>query len=379
MMGHPNISGKDAPFDEFIEVINDYEHESLTGSAILQVKGSLRRNISFWHDVGAPEFILSIIQDGYRLPFKTIPSGNVLNNNMSSLHYPKFVEETILELSHSYRVVEVQAPPYVVNPLSVSVRPNGKKRLILDLRYVNKHLIKQRVEYEDWKIALSYFQKGAFMISFDLQGSYHHIDICPDQTFLGFAWKFSSDTKFRYFVFTVLPFGLASAPFIFTKCLKPLEKYWRIHGISVAIFLDDGWLIDSDQVSCAVLAACVRSDLYKAGFITNDEKSHWTPCQVIQWLGIVWDSSHRTIRILDRWLSSIADCVQRMSQKRFKVSARELASLVGKIISAGAVFGNISRIMTRYCSIPVTAAQDWDSKSTLDQYCVREIEFWEPI
>ena len=128
---------------------------------------------------------------------------------MSSLHYPKFVEETILELLDSYRLLEVQAPPYVVNPLSVSIQPNGKKRLILDLRYVNKHLIKQRVKYEDWKIALSYFQKGAFMILFDLKSGYHYIDICPHhQTFLGFAWKFSGDTKFRYFVFTVLPFGL---------------------------------------------------------------------------------------------------------------------------------------------------------------------------
>ena len=63
----------------------------------------------------------------------------------------------------------------MVNPLSVSVQPNGKKRLILDLRYVNKHLIKQRVKYEDWKIALSYFQKRALMISFDLKSSYHHI------------------------------------------------------------------------------------------------------------------------------------------------------------------------------------------------------------
>ena len=52
------------------------------------------------------------------------------------------------------------------------------------------------------------------------------------------------------------------------------------------------------------------------------------------------------------------------------VSTRELASLMGKIISTGAVFGKISRIMT-------AAAQDWDSKFTLDQYCVREIEFWE--
>ena len=177
----------------------------------------------------------------------TIPSGNVLNNNMSFFPFPKFAEETILELLHSYRVLEVQAPPYVVNPLSVSVQPNGKKRLILDLRYVNRHLIKQRVKCKDWKIALSYFQKGAFMILLDLKSGYHHIDICPDhQTFLGFTWKFSGDTNFRYFVFTVLPFGLASTPFIFTKCLKPLKKYWRIHGISVALFLDNGWLIDSD-------------------------------------------------------------------------------------------------------------------------------------
>ena len=50
---------------------------------------------------------------------------------------------------------------------------------------------------------------------------------------------------------------------------------------------------------------------------------------------------------------------------------------MGRIISGGAVFGNISRIMTRYCSISVASAQDWDSKFYLDQYCVRELYFWE--
>jgi len=164
-----------------------------------------------------------------------------------------------------------------------------------------------------------------------------------------------------------LPFGLASAPFIFIKCLETLEKYWRIHGISVALFLDDDWLIDSDQASCAALAVRVRSDLWKVGFITNDDKSHWTRCQVIEWLSIVWDTIHGTIRISDRRLSSIADYVERMSQKRFMVSARKLASFVGKCISAGAVFGNISRIMTRYCTISVAAVKDWNSKFSLDQ------------
>ena len=45
MTGHPNISGNDAPFDEFIEVINDCQHKRFTGSAALLVKGSLMRNI----------------------------------------------------------------------------------------------------------------------------------------------------------------------------------------------------------------------------------------------------------------------------------------------------------------------------------------------
>ena len=40
---------------------------------------------------------------------------------------------------------------------------------------------------------------------------------------------------------------------------------------------------------------------------------------------------------------------------------------MGRIISGGAIFGNISRLMTRYCLILVSSAQD----------CVRELNFWE--
>ena len=39
------------------------------------------------------------------------------------------------------------------------------------------------------------------------------------------------------------------------------------------------------------------------------------------------------------------------------------------------MFGNISIIMTGYCTISVAATQDWDSKFNLDQNCVREITF----
>jgi hypothetical protein len=143
------------------------------------------------------------------------------------------------------------------------------------------------------------------MLPFDLKNGYHHIEIHPDHLrCLGFTWKFPGEASIRYFVFTVLPFGLSSAPYIFTKCLKPLEKYWRFNGVNIALFLDDGWLIDSDRDTCAVLATNIWSDLRKSGFITNDEKSQWCPSQVLEWLGIIWNTINGTITISERRESS---------------------------------------------------------------------------
>ena len=83
--------------------------------------------------------------------------------------------------------METKVPPRVVNPLSESVQANGKKRLILDLRYVNKFLRKMHVKYEDWKRAMSYFARGAYMCSFELKSGYHHVEIFEGhQTYLGF-------------------------------------------------------------------------------------------------------------------------------------------------------------------------------------------------
>ena len=58
------------------------------------------------------------------------------------------------------------------------------------------------------------------------------------------------------------------------------ETHPQHNGVNIALFLDDGWLIDIDRNSCAVLAANVRSDLKRASFVTNDEKSQWCPTQL---------------------------------------------------------------------------------------------------
>ena len=79
------------------------------------------------------------------------------------------MESAIDELVHIHAVVEVPFIPHVVNPLSVSIQSSGKKRLILDLRHVNHFIWKQKFRCEDWRVSLSYVNKGDYLFSFDLK------------------------------------------------------------------------------------------------------------------------------------------------------------------------------------------------------------------
>ena len=63
-----------------------------------------------------------------------------LQNNKSALENMSFVSEAVSELVGDGRVIEVPFKPIVINPLTVSINRSGKKRLILDLRHVNKYV-----------------------------------------------------------------------------------------------------------------------------------------------------------------------------------------------------------------------------------------------
>ena len=200
----------------------------------VSVKGRLKRNIQFWFDIKANDQILDTIQNGYKLPFKDFPDSVHLKNNKSSLENDAFVKEAITDLLKSGSIVESKVKPFVINPLTVA-QNSTKKRLVLDLRHVNKCLVIDHVKFEDWKVALQYANLNNYMFSFDLKNGYHHIDIHQDyHKYVGFAWQF--DGKTRYFYFTVLPFGLATAGHIFTKTVRCLVKYWRESGLKIIVF-----------------------------------------------------------------------------------------------------------------------------------------------
>ena len=145
-----------------------FEYEQGRSSTIV-VAGRLKSHIQFWRSIGASQFILDVIEHGYRIPFHSTPPVSFSSNNKSALAQSDFVNEAISELLVTSRIFESEVLPHNVNPLSVSIQSSGKKRLILDLRFVNKQVWKEKVKFEDLKVALNYFDKGHFMFSFDIK------------------------------------------------------------------------------------------------------------------------------------------------------------------------------------------------------------------
>ena len=108
------------------------------------------------------------------------------------------------------------------------------------MRHVNKQVVLNQIKFENWTILKQYVTKGGFGFIFEPKSGYHHIAIFQEyQTILGFSWIFNNIE--RYFVFTVLPFGLKSSAYIFTKLLRPLVADWRGQSIKVVLNLDDGF------------------------------------------------------------------------------------------------------------------------------------------
>lgn len=343
------------------------------------VKGRLKQNVGFWENtLKAPDKIIDILKNGFRIPFLQTPDSYSLKNNRSASEHADFVSQAIGDLLKVGSVLEVPFVPYIVSPLSVAVNNSSrKKRLILDLSVLNKFLWKDHFKFEDWKTAKEFIIKDGHMFKFDITSAYHHIDIAASHhSFLGFSWIIDGSRK--YFVFTVLPFGLSVSPFVFTKCVRPLVKYVRQNGVRLVVFLDDGWGVNRDYDTTLADALFVKSVLVDAGFIINIQKSVFLPTQILEWLGLVWDLIKNTLSIPDRRVSNALDVLHESRDNVCSLHVRLLAKCTGKIMSMMPVLENICKLRTKRMHMAIESRMHWDSFVDLNQTegSIEEIKFW---
>ena len=198
----------------------------------------------------------------------------------------------------------------------------------------------------------------------------------PYQTYLGFSWTENRVTK--YFCFTVVPFGLTSSPFIFTKLLRPLVKYWRLKGLLVVIYIDDGICISIGPNRTTRNAKFVRDALKRARLVANAEKCSWDPTHFAEWLGINVDTHKGIFYLSTRRIESLTSSIDEILTSLVHSSARKLSQVTGKIISMQPVLGNISRLMTRHLYMAIESRVSWDLEMDLSDFRLvqQESKFW---
>ena len=121
---------------------------------------------------------------------------------------------------------------------------------------------------------------------------------------LRFHWKTKA------IQFTCLPFGLSTAPRVFTKVLRPVIGWLRLKGVRCVIYFDD----------LLIMAECKQ----------EATKSQVQPVQEVTILGLIIDSNKEELSLPFQKLSQIKDQARELL-KQSLVSARELAQFIGKL------------------------------------------------
>ena len=102
----------------------------------------------FWINFLKPsEFVTEVIENGYSLPFATLPPPSFEGNNASAVSDMEFVRSEVLRLEKLGCIERVAERPYIVLPLSSVF--SKKKRLVIDAsRALNPYLQHKRVRLQ---------------------------------------------------------------------------------------------------------------------------------------------------------------------------------------------------------------------------------------
>ncbi|CAI7734705.1 unnamed protein product, partial [Closterium sp. NIES-53] len=208
---------------------------AVTDKSVTQMRGRLRATLAWWSSWCPSSLILSVIANGYWLPWSHNPPQPFYERNHLGAHtHAAFTRTAIRELTETGAAVVTPAAELTcISPLNV-VEQREKCRLILDLRKVNAHLTIPKFKYEGLSRVADLARMGDWMFSIDLKSGYHHIDIHNS------CWKFLGfEFEGRTYAFRSLTFGLATAPFVFTQLIKQLARRWREQGVRVIPYVDD--------------------------------------------------------------------------------------------------------------------------------------------
>ena len=228
--------------------------------------------------------VMDWVEHGYQLLWIVAPPlTKEIANALSVLDHSDFVSAVVVEMvaANAVTLMPLGEKPLLVNTLGMVPKPRTDKfRLTVNMRYVNWHLGKKAFKFEGFKDLADLALKEDHVVFYDMMSGYYHVGLHPSsRNFVGFHWGG------RYYVYNCLPFGLSTAPWVFSKAMRESVMKWRREGIRFLSYLDDFTFMIQGFWQCVRLAHKVERDFILAGQKINVTKCHSIPSQQRRQLG----------------------------------------------------------------------------------------------
>ena len=196
------------------------------------------------------------------------------------------MSEELMKLLQKGAISEVsQIEQYLISRLFLVPKKEGTYRPVIDLRELNRFIQKEHFKMEGIHLMKDLLQEGDWMVKLDLKDAYFAIPIHHEhQKYLAFRWQGNT------YQFKCLPFGLSSAPRVFTKMMRPAIAWLRQLGCKTITYLDDNLLMAPTKEEARIQIKLMISLLEPLGFVINYQKSVLEPTQRIDFLGFTINS-----------------------------------------------------------------------------------------
>ena len=287
----------------------------------------LSSHLHHWTKITSDKKILGLIQEGYSIPLTQQPplasqpsnfSASISKTPLISLAIQDLLQKDALELADS------TSPGFYSN-LFLRQKPNGEWRPIVNLKRLNRHVHIDKMTLITPRSVRELLPKDSWATLLDLKDAYFHILIHPDsRKFLRVMWQ---DQAYQ---FKRLPFGLSSAPFIFTRLTRPILSHLHGKGVNVLPYLDDWLILAQNQAETADHTRIVLDLFSKLGLIVSP-KSVLQPTQTIKWLGIGLNLQDHEFFIPEDKRLEIQTKISDILQKE-QISVKGASMIIGKLV-----------------------------------------------
>ena len=257
----------------------------------MRVGGCLSSHWRRWQEIGAETWVVTVLRDGYRVPFKDSPPPlartpvSFPTYRAGSPRAQALRQEVEAMLAKGALEIARDPGPGFYSRLFLVEKATGGWRPVIDLSHLNDFVQLTPFKMETVASVLLSVREGDFLASLDLKDAYFQIPIHGSSRKL---LRFMSEGT--VYQFKALCFGLSTAPQVFTRVFAAVLAWAHARGIRLLRYLDDWLILSSSEKKAKESIRELLSLCRTLGIVINEKKSDLVPSQSAKYLGMTIDT-----------------------------------------------------------------------------------------